>query len=643
MQTITLCPTYISCDIKISKKTKKKGIYYSLEYYVGFIKKYKCGYFKEDELNKNIEQINKEKNTFNDIFIINKPDITQDIIRHFRYVEPFIDYDHQDVLIDPYILGVWLGDGNSSGPSLTNIDKPIINAWIEYGKKLGLYTTINNTIKREPKNINKDIDETTFVASYALSKPIKDKKKQKVYYEKNHDGKYKCLKCNVAIFDTYQEIWNHCQNYPNCNINNYNSRHNVFREYLKIYNLLDNKHIPIEYLQNSEEVRTKLLAGLIDTDGSFQGGIYEITQKNKLLSNNIVVLCKSLGFYTIIKEVQKGCNYKGEYKIGTYYRITISLNQFSKEIPVLLERKKWKYDRDIHINICNPFIDIDGNILSRSSSNIKWTEDMKIKLYSIVEKIKEMHPNKLINWDIVKHFDERFQNISSSSRSLDCMYNKTLLNKKDEYDNKKIDVTITEYDLIDIEWRKNYELIKERLDKNIPINYSNDVTLYNWLYKVTKTDNNLHLFQKELWEDLINKQRTIMNNIEMNDWKIKYNELYNYIKNNKKTPIEGTELGNWLKIQKKNYKNNRGILCYDTLRIELWKTLLNDFDEIITIPNNNKQTKVIFPDKTIKIFNSRNDVIREINIISKLSLTKAILKKRIESKKDFDGYYFEAI
>ena len=33
------------------------------------------------------------------------------------------------------------------------------------------------------------------------------------------------------------------------------------------YDLLNNKHIPYDYLINSEEVRLKVLAGLIDTHG----------------------------------------------------------------------------------------------------------------------------------------------------------------------------------------------------------------------------------------------------------------------------------------------------------------------------------------------------------------------------------------
>ena len=596
MQTITLCPDYISCDLKVSPKKTKKGIYYSLSYYIGLNKKSKCGFFSEDELNCIIEEINKEKNSFNDVFIINKSELTLDIITHFRYVEPFIIFQYQNVLIEPYILGLWLGDGDSCRPGLTNIDIPIINAWKNYALEIGYNVSTSNEKPRVKAAIE---GETNTIMSYHIVKPLKNENKS----NKGLSGNY---------------------------------RFNKFKTNLKNYNLLDNKHIPDEYLQNSEEVRLKLLAGLIDTDGSLSKGRYEITQKNKQLSDNIVSLCRSLGFYTRIKKENKGCMYKGEYKVGTYYRICISLNQFSKEVPVLLERKKWKYDITKK-NICNPFIDIDGNILCRTDTTTKWCEDMKIKLYSIIEKIKEMQPNRQIDWNIVKQFDERFQNISN--RALDTMYFKTLLIKKEEYENKKINVSITEYDLIDIEWRKSYELIKDRLEQNIPINKSNDTKLYNWLYKSTSLDVKLTPLQITLWEDLINKQRIIMNDIETNDWKIKYDELIVYIQNNNKTPIEGTILGNWLKLQKKNYKKKCGILCIDPDKIKLWQILLDTFGKIITITNTAKSIKVLFPNKETKIFDMQIDAIREIG----LGLTKGIILTRIKNKKDFKGHYFEIV
>lgn len=46
-----------------------------------------------------------------------------------------LKYNYKDLLIDPYILGCWLGDGNSSSLSLYNIDSEIIERFKDFGIK----------------------------------------------------------------------------------------------------------------------------------------------------------------------------------------------------------------------------------------------------------------------------------------------------------------------------------------------------------------------------------------------------------------------------------------------------------------------------------------------------------------------------
>ena len=384
---IYLCPDYITSSIHISNKKTNKGTYWSFNYYVAFKKKHKYGYFNQEERDNIIKDIEKEKNNFDTLLTINKNELTHDIIKHFRYVKPIIEYEEQLLGIDPYILGVWLGDGDCVRPCLTNIDIPIIEAWKNYGESIGYNITTSNTKERKT---NVKIGETHYIQNYHIVKP---------------KG---------------------------------NGTNNIFNDNLKKYNLIKNKHIPNEYLYNTIDNRLKLLAGLIDTDGSLARQTYEISQKNEKLSNDIVELCRSLGFYTRITKGEKSCMYKGEKRIGIYYRIIISLNQFSREVPVLLDRKKWKYQGLIQKNICNPFIDINGNILEKKI--IKWNENMKIKLYSITEKIKKTMPNENIPWNRYEEFDSIFKDCSP--RALDTMYFKTLLPQKEKYDKLIIDINI---------------------------------------------------------------------------------------------------------------------------------------------------------------------------------------------------------
>ena len=114
---------------------------------------------------------------------------------------------------------------------------------------------------------------------------------------------------------------------------------NPFLKSLQYYNLINNKHIPNDYKINDRETRLQILAGLLDSDGYCDNKCYEITQKNKILADDILFLCRSLGFAAYMTECSKSCMYKGEKKTGTYYRINISGNELYN-IPVKIQRKK---------------------------------------------------------------------------------------------------------------------------------------------------------------------------------------------------------------------------------------------------------------------------------------------------------------
>ena len=94
-------------------------------------------------------------------------------------------------------------------------------------------------------------------------------------------------------------------------------------------NLIDNKHIPYNYKCNSRNIQLQVLAGLIDSDGYHKNNCYEILQKNSLLSEDIVYLCRSLGFACYVQKCKKN---------GEYNRICI-YGSGLEEIPLLCKRK----------------------------------------------------------------------------------------------------------------------------------------------------------------------------------------------------------------------------------------------------------------------------------------------------------------
>lgn len=69
---------------------------------------------------------------------------------------------------------------------------------------------------------------------------------------------------------------------------------------LRKLGVLQNKHIPIEYLLSSREQRMALLRGLMDTDGYInERGTCEFSQKTGRLADDVYVLLRSLGYKAV--------------------------------------------------------------------------------------------------------------------------------------------------------------------------------------------------------------------------------------------------------------------------------------------------------------------------------------------------------
>jgi hypothetical protein len=209
-----------------------------------------------------------------------------------------IYFESQIITLDPYLLGLWLGDGTHTDPIIASNDNEIKNY-------LSIWCENNDA-------------ELVQESKYKL----RIRRKGYSFGKENIEG------------DKYNSI-------PDIS-----ERTNPFIDEIKKYNLIGNKHIPIEYLNNSREVRLKLLAGLIDTDGHVpkdqEGKRVVIIQSNEFLSKQIIKLARSLGFVVnyIIRERKNvkifDCEPK-DYK--NQYVINISGENLS-EIPTILPRKK---------------------------------------------------------------------------------------------------------------------------------------------------------------------------------------------------------------------------------------------------------------------------------------------------------------
>lgn len=207
--------------------------------------------------------------------------------------------------MDPYYLGLWLGDGHKNDVLITSAD-PEIEAYLStFASKYEGMTVI----------------KTTTEAGYTSTTGITAVKDYHTYRMKYAEGKGL----------------------------------NPVRQALIGLGVFNNKHIPDIYMKASEEDRYKLLAGLLDTDGCLNyrynsdktGGSwcykFSQSQSHKELVNQVKEIALSLGLVT--------CEYEREqlppgrlfYRDGTtshtHYCLSFS-GENIKNIPCLIERKK---------------------------------------------------------------------------------------------------------------------------------------------------------------------------------------------------------------------------------------------------------------------------------------------------------------
>lgn len=265
------------------------------------------------------------------------------------YKSDIIYWEHKDVVIDPYVLGLWLGDGNSNGEGIAMNDIEIIEYMIIWAKKNGLeivhQDTYFYTIRQAGKGKNKAMgDVNASIGCHGCSKQVSE-------YCKLLDGKYIPIK----------------------NINP--TKTNPWRDCLRKYNLINNKHIPKEFLINDEDTRLKVLAGLIDTDGHVanDGRRIVINQKSKIVTDNITYLARSLGF-RCRPTLQKKENI-------IFPGSTVPKN----------------YDPIYHINISGKGSNIPTKVHRKKCSDIQPNVNI---LHTGIEYIKELEKGKYYGWKV---------------------------------------------------------------------------------------------------------------------------------------------------------------------------------------------------------------------------------------------------
>lgn len=190
-------------------------------------------------------------------------DFTSKMYNYSVPINKPIEYNFEKSLnlsIDPYFLGLWLGDGTSRTVTITTEDEEIKTYLKEFGKSQNL------KIREELCNNNT---------------------------------------VNIHLVKNKSEV------------------NSVFNN-LKDYKLIQNKHIPDEYKVASVKTRLALLQGLMDTDGTVGKGGSGISYSSasKILAYDVLELTRSLGINSRV-EFFTGNYIKQNGEFNTYYKVTM--------------------------------------------------------------------------------------------------------------------------------------------------------------------------------------------------------------------------------------------------------------------------------------------------------------------------------
>lgn len=183
-----------------------------------------------------------------------------------------IEFPEKELPFNPYLVGVWLAEGDFRGPTFHSGDVEVVNE-------------VERLARESDLSFNK------------------------------LEGGVNCQKFSLTTEEVVK---------------------NPFRDFIKDLTKDGFKCIPKDYKINSREFRLELLAGILDGDGSYKDGCFEITTKYDELAEDIKYLCRSLGFF--VSDNEKEVCLEGWDNPRVYRRLIIS-GELSV-IPTRVSRKK---------------------------------------------------------------------------------------------------------------------------------------------------------------------------------------------------------------------------------------------------------------------------------------------------------------
>lgn len=212
--------------------------------------------------------------------------------KYFLYRKDGLDFGDTGNSFDPYLLGLWLGDGTSSKPTITTADYEIMD----------------------------------YLEQFALDNNMK------IRYDKVKGEK--ALNVSLSLTNDSQRGY---RNKPT----------NYLIQNLKKLGVFKNKHIPKSYIYCCESDRLELLAGLIDSDGWYDPvkkrfGFCQVDYR-KDIALDFAFIARSLGMKVSVRK--KKCAPSKLCKNTSENSYVVSILSGCERIPTKIARKQAKGDK----------------------------------------------------------------------------------------------------------------------------------------------------------------------------------------------------------------------------------------------------------------------------------------------------------
>lgn len=228
-----------------------------------------------------------------------------------------LDTKEKKLLIDPYTLGVWLGDGNSYSAQITMHKDDLEMA--EYIRQQNHKVVVRQTEKAHVMNLMIDPLNRDNVCIRG--------------HDMNVTGRTKRGHCAECARQHAMRYKHKDDSYLDPIVNKSTMYHKLVE--LKV---IKNKHIPNQYLRASYFQRLELLQGLMDSDGYIsKTGHCEITLKSKLLIDGVSELLHTLGIKHTLKTKIAICTNSKNKSKSKVYRISFMIYD---NVPVFKLRRK---------------------------------------------------------------------------------------------------------------------------------------------------------------------------------------------------------------------------------------------------------------------------------------------------------------